>query len=172
MSSHFCCHGSKTWLQLLLSIKLLVPACCSSVCSAGASCLLCRGVFGNAQNALRARSVQRVQLWKGLHPSALSEAVSHFTKVPLCRYGNTASCCCLYAFSSATHVNSSHSLSQSDKLLLHNTQSFRHVALNATVPGTGGDMSVQLAANGMFVQCIQTCWITLHIWSRDMSTQC
>ena len=41
----------------------------------------CRGVFGEEQNALRARSVQRVQLWKGLHPSALSEAVSHFTKV-------------------------------------------------------------------------------------------
>ncbi|DBA81363.1 hypothetical protein WJX79_002588 [Trebouxia sp. C0005] len=39
-----------------------------------------RGVFGEEQNALRARSVQRVQLWKGLHPSALSEAVSHFTK--------------------------------------------------------------------------------------------
>lgn len=43
----------------------------------------CRGVFGEAQNALRARSAQRVQLWKGLHPSALSEAVSHFTKVHL-----------------------------------------------------------------------------------------
>ena len=41
----------------------------------------CRGVFGEEQNALRARSAQRVQLWKGLHPSALSEAVSHFTKV-------------------------------------------------------------------------------------------
>lgn len=41
----------------------------------------CRGVFGEDQNALRARSVQRVQLWKGLHPSALSEAVSHFTMV-------------------------------------------------------------------------------------------
>ncbi|KAL3134162.1 hypothetical protein ABBQ32_008577 [Trebouxia sp. C0010 RCD-2024] len=39
-----------------------------------------RGVFGDAQNTLRARSVQRLRLWKGLHPSALSEAVSHFTK--------------------------------------------------------------------------------------------
>ena len=28
--------------------------------------------------------MQRVQLWKGLHPSALSEAVSHFTKVLHC----------------------------------------------------------------------------------------
>ena len=41
----------------------------------------CRGVFGDEQNALRARSIQRVQLWKGLQPSALSEAVSHFAKV-------------------------------------------------------------------------------------------
>lgn len=41
----------------------------------------CRGVFDDEQNALRARSIQRVQLWKGLQPSALSEAVSHFAKV-------------------------------------------------------------------------------------------
>ena len=40
-----------------------------------------RGVFGEEQNALRARSIQRVQLWKGLQPSALREAVSHFAKV-------------------------------------------------------------------------------------------
>ena len=75
------------WLQLLcvytpISLKPIM-VCLEPECLMPCACMECRGVFGEAQNALRARSVQRVQLWKGLQPSALSEAVSHFTKVHL-----------------------------------------------------------------------------------------
>lgn len=80
-------HIDIPWLQILcvympVSVKSMM-VCLEPERLMPSACIQCRGVFGEAQNALRARSVQRVQLWKGLHPSALSEAVSHFTKVHL-----------------------------------------------------------------------------------------
>ena len=48
--------------------------------------------------------MQRVQLWKGLHPSALSEAVSHFTKVLHC------GCLTKLASNETTSANDSNTL--------------------------------------------------------------
>ena len=42
---------------------------------------VCRGVFDGRANDVRTKSRRRVQLWKGMQPSALSTAVSHMAQV-------------------------------------------------------------------------------------------